>query len=265
MIPGRGATLGEFAKAIMIETMIQLRVGMPCEVLEWRPAIPGVKPAVVDVQPGFWFSRSIDNVDELEPGYVLYENAGSYFMKRPLPRINDVPVVYGGPPGAMFRGPIKVGTEGWLSFSDRSLDAWISEGGPVDPAIDQFHDLSDPVFFPGLRSGKLAQITPEDRVTLGPEDDAAGLDFYENNNIELRTTGANLTIEAATEIDLGEAATRGVARLDDETSADVSMAAWIASAQIILTAAANLLALSPPIAPTDFGKITTASTKVKSE
>jgi len=63
----------------------------------------------------------------------------------------------------------------------------------------------------------------------------------------------------------GAAATLGVARLNDLVAADTAMALWITQAQVVLAGAAALLAVPVPTPPTDFGKISDASTKVVSE
>jgi hypothetical protein len=69
---------------------------------------------------------------------------------KPLPVIQDVPVVH--PRGADYwvKLPIAVGDTGLAVFSERSLDTWAQTGGMVDPADPRRHDLSDAVFIPGL-------------------------------------------------------------------------------------------------------------------
>lgn len=46
--------------------------------------------------------------------------------------------------------PITVGDTGLAFFCDRSLDNWSVQGGIVDPQDNRNHDISDPVFVPGL-------------------------------------------------------------------------------------------------------------------
>lgn len=52
---------------------------------------------------------------------------------------------------------------------------------------------------------------------------------------------------------------KAAARVDDLVVANTSMQAWIAAAQVVLTAAATLTMTPAPTAPTDFGKISTGS------
>lgn len=214
-IPGRGQTIGNFARSIIQETLIRLRVGMPATVVAWYPPVPGKTPALVDVQPGFIFSIALNTLEELPPGYTPLETGGALYAQKPLPLIMGCPIVYPSGGGAMLRGPLQVGSEGLIHIVDRSLDAWISEGGPVDPVLVQYHDLSDAVFEPGLRSAKTAQDVPTDRTTLGPEDDTAGLDFaLADKSITLRTEGPQLTLEAAMQIKVGEGATSNVVKAE---------------------------------------------------
>lgn len=46
--------------------------------------------------------------------------------------------------------PVAVGDTGVGLFCERSLDVWGVAGGLVDPLDGRIHDLSDPVFLPGL-------------------------------------------------------------------------------------------------------------------
>lgn len=53
--------------------------------------------------------------------------------------------------GWSIKYPLAVGCRGMAIFCDRSLDNWSnSDGGFVDPVDTRAHDLSDPVFVPGL-------------------------------------------------------------------------------------------------------------------
>lgn len=47
--------------------------------------------------------------------------------------------------------PVAVGDTGIGLFCERSLDNWaVSDGGIIDPQDSRHHDLSDPIFIPGL-------------------------------------------------------------------------------------------------------------------
>jgi hypothetical protein len=68
-----------------------------------------------------------------------------------LPVIQNVPVQMLVGQNYSIKVPIAVGDTGSLLFCDRSLDVWLSGGGGlIDPQDSRAHDLSDPVFIPGL-------------------------------------------------------------------------------------------------------------------
>ncbi|CPR20604.1 Phage-related protein [Brenneria goodwinii] len=48
------------------------------------------------------------------------------------------------------------GTEGYIHFSQRSVDAWLDMGGPAPPMGPEMFSASDAFFSPGYRSLKTA-------------------------------------------------------------------------------------------------------------
>lgn len=69
-----------------------------------------------------------------------------------LPLVSSVPVCFPSSKDAYFRLPIAVGDEGELIFQMRSIDAWLENGGEVNPDDPRKFHLSDATFWPGLRS-----------------------------------------------------------------------------------------------------------------
>ena len=280
VIPGIGITYAEYAKIIELNTNINLRVGMPAHVLRWRGPIAAgnkSKPAMVDVQPHFIATIAINSPDELTEeeiaaGWVLLEEESGYAKQRALPAISNVTVHYSGSAGMLNRGKLRVGEVGWLKFADRSIDKWAQVGGPIDPGYQQFHDLSDAIFEPGLRFGKVAMSVDDTKNVIGPEDGSAGfeIDDVEAPNlpgIAMRTTGDTATVESAVSVLLGAAATLGVARLTDDVAASGSMTTFMNAVVAALNtiAAAVPVVIFPPVPPTTIGQISEASTKVKAE
>lgn len=87
-----------------------------------------------------------------------------------VPVIADVPIVWPGAGGYRLTFPVVAGDTVLLVFSDRSLDAWLTRGGEVDPGDDRRHALSDAVAIPGLRSFKTPWAgAAADGVTLGKD------------------------------------------------------------------------------------------------
>lgn len=168
--------------------------------------------------------------------------------------LDGVPVSWPRSGGGYLTFPIVPGDTGELVIQDRSLQQWLLLGAMTDPVQAATHALQDAVFHPGLHPDT-DPITPATDIT-----------------------SAVLHHDAF--IKLGRAAALGVARLTDQTSAAASMATWIT----MVTAAVTTMAapfnvappgtpvvslgpgsVVPPIAPTDFGVISSASTKTSSE
>lgn len=81
-----------------------------------------------------------------------------------LPVIPHVPVGFlgGGDYGITFE--LAAGVTGMLVFSEASMDKWLNEGSstPTDPLDDRRNNLTDAVFYPGMRS--FADPVPADGV-----------------------------------------------------------------------------------------------------
>lgn len=123
-----------------------------------------------------------------------------------FPVVPGVPVLFAGAGGQRITFPISDGaggksaTTGILIFAGRSIDKWLSgSGSEVDPELDHEHALGDAAFLPGLMTfGAPWQSIPTDQMTVG--DDADG-----NGRIHFKSG----------EVDLGDGASKGVARKDD--------------------------------------------------
>jgi hypothetical protein len=118
--------LDEIIRQAVAAAIMQMRVHLPGKIV----AIRGNQK--VDVQP------------LLQTRYINGDVVN-------LPVIQNVMVQM--PVGANYsiKLPIAVGDTGSLLFCDRSLDVWASgKGGIVDPQDARTHDISDPVFTPGL-------------------------------------------------------------------------------------------------------------------
>jgi hypothetical protein len=95
--------------------------------------------------------------------------------------------------------------------------------------------------------------TPAGHILLF--DDTDGSEF-----VSLSCKDGNVLILDSAGIRLGEAATKGIARLDDLVVAGTSMSTWITAVGTALNALGQ-----PVTPPSDFGQISTASSKMKAE
>ncbi|ABS48144.1 MULTISPECIES: Gp138 family membrane-puncturing spike protein [Yersinia pseudotuberculosis complex] len=69
-----------------------------------------------------------------------------------LPLIEHVPVHFSGSAEWTVFHELPTGTEGYIHFSQRSIDNWLSQGGPVAPLDARMFNPSDAFFAPGYRS-----------------------------------------------------------------------------------------------------------------
>lgn len=91
-----------------------------------------------------------DATDQRAQVQVLLKSksaAGQLFEPKPIP---NVPVLFQRSGGVAHTDPVSVGDTGMLIFFDRSIDAWLEQGGMVDPKSRRHHDLNDCAFLPGL-------------------------------------------------------------------------------------------------------------------
>jgi hypothetical protein len=71
-----------------------------------------------------------------------------------------VPVHFPSGGGFTFTHPIKKGDEGIVVFSSRCIDGWWQQGG-IQPQLEQrYHNLSDAMYIPGIRSTPRALNPP---------------------------------------------------------------------------------------------------------
>lgn len=91
-----------------------------------------------------------------------------------LPVITNVPVVFPGAGGFRLTFPVTVGDTVLLVFADRSIDAWLANGGETSPTDERHHHLSDAIAIPGLHPNNAPWSGAEAGVvTLGSDGGAA--------------------------------------------------------------------------------------------
>lgn len=73
---------------------------------------------------------------------------------RTIPIISNVRVQFTGDGEWYFWHQIKPGTEGLIHFSQRAIDTWNDQGGPVAPHELRIFSVEDAFFVPGIRSSR---------------------------------------------------------------------------------------------------------------
>ncbi len=131
--------------------MMDLRVAMPCRVEKYNK-----DRQEVDVQP------LIKKQYRADTGIV------------DLPVIPSIPVHFQSSDSgnAYITLPIKFGDLGFVVVCDRSIDAWLSGvGQEVLPNDVRIHDMTDAIFFPGLRpfQNALADVDADNLVIQNDE------------------------------------------------------------------------------------------------
>lgn len=126
-------SLAEAFRNAFDESMLEVRVALPCKVLEYDATTRTVRVTPLVGR----YVRDMEGKEKAEE----------------LPVINAVPVIFPGGGGAEATFPIQPGDTGELSFHDSSLDEWkAADNQPVIARDIRSHALTDATFRPGLRS-----------------------------------------------------------------------------------------------------------------
>ena len=81
---------------------------------------------------------------------LLMKKVAGEAAPREMGIISGVPVLQPRAGSAFVRLPVAAGSLCLLVFSERSLDAWLSRGGVVDPELNAKFHLNDAIAIPGL-------------------------------------------------------------------------------------------------------------------
>jgi hypothetical protein len=174
---------------------------------------------------------------------VVADNSKAPSPSNPNPTFTQPPVILADIPVAWPRTssgyltfPLNEGDKGELHVQDRSIDAWLELGDAVDPIMAWTHSLADAVFHPHV-------FNSSDPISPATDQDAAVIE--------------------ADQIKIGRGASDAAARVGDTTDGATAMNVWITA---ITSAVNNLTGAMPPIPePTDFGVISSGSSKVEIE
>lgn len=122
------ATLTEAFKRAKLEAMKDIATSIPGHVIAFDPATQHA---------------------QIQIGVVRVDINGKEFNPPPL---IEVPVAFIGGGEYFQEYEINPNDEGQILFSQRCIDGWKTTGGIAQNPILRFHDYSDAVFIPGLRS-----------------------------------------------------------------------------------------------------------------
>lgn len=145
--------LPELIKRTMIQTMRQLRVSMPCEVVSYNS-----KRQMVDVRI-------------VQPEIDLSGN------NIPMPVITNIPVSFVRCGNSHITHPINKGDTGFIVFADRDISSWVETNNTSVVDSARTHSMQDSYFVPGIVGG-------------GTNANANDVEIkYNNTTIHLRKNG----------------------------------------------------------------------------
>jgi len=121
--------LSELIKRTMIQTMRQLRVSMPCEVVRYNS-----KRQMVDVRI-------------VQPEIDLAGN------NIPMPVITNIPVSFVRCGNSHITHPINKGDTGFIVFADRDISSWVETNNRSVVDSARTHSMQDSYFVPGIVGG----------------------------------------------------------------------------------------------------------------
>ena len=121
--------LSELIKRTIIQTMRQLRVSMPCEVVRYNS-----KRQMVDVRI-------------VQPEIDLAGN------NIPMPVITNIPVSFVRCGNSHITHPINKGDTGFIIFADRDISSWVETNNRSVVDSARTHSMQDSYFVPGIVGG----------------------------------------------------------------------------------------------------------------
>ena len=165
--------LSELIKRTIIQTMRQLRVSMPCEVVRYNA------------------KRQMVDVIIVQPEIDLAGN------NIPMPVITNIPVSFVRCGNSHITHPINKGDTGFIVFADRDISSWVETNNRSVVDSARTHSMQDSYFVPGIVGG-------------GTNANANDVEIkYNNSTIHLRkngdidiTTPTKVNINASSEVNV---------------------------------------------------------------
>lgn len=168
------ATLTELFKRTFTEMMKDVATSIPGHVVAFNP----------DTQ-----------LAQIQIGIKRIDVQGKKFDPPPL---IEVPVYFAGGSKYGVEHQLDPNDEGIILFSQRCIDGWFNTGGIAENPILRFHDYSDAMFLPGLRSQpNVLESFANDGVRLRNADASHYVWLKKDGTIELKNDNATMLITAA--------------------------------------------------------------------
>lgn len=167
------ANLTELVKRSFVEMMKDVGTTIPGHVVAFDP----------DTQ-----------LAQVQIGIVRTDVKGISFDPPPL---IEVPVYFAGG-SFVLEHQIDPNDEGIIVFSQRCIDGWVNTGGIAENPIMRFHDFSDAMFLPGLRSqpNKIESFA-NNGVRLRNEDGSHYVWLKNDGTIESTNGSGTITIASS--------------------------------------------------------------------
>lgn len=133
-----------------------------------------------------------------------------------IPVIENVPVCFPGDGEFYFWHQITPGeTEGVVQFSQRAMDTWLDQGGPVAPHERRMLSESDAIFVPGVRSkpGAIPNFN-NDGAGFGNYAGDTFVHLKSSGDIEIGSSGnADVTVGGNVDVEAGGSVTATAAAI----------------------------------------------------
>lgn len=204
------ATQTELSKRAFRELMKTVCTSIPGHILAFDPATQSA---------------------QIQIGIVRIEVGG--VERTPSPLIT-VPVYFCGGSDFALEYEINPGDEGVIMFSQRCIDGWKTTGGVAQNPIMRFHDMSDAVFLPGIRSQpKVLPSFQNNGIRLRNADASHYVWLKNDGTIETSNGNGNITMAPDGTVNINGA----IITPDGAISSPVSVTAPIVSGTTSLLAA----------------------------
>lgn len=134
---------------------------------------------------------SFDSAKQLAQIQIAIQGVAADGSALEQPPIIAVPVYFAGNSDFSIQHEVKAGDEGIAVFSQRCIDGFVTQGANQPNPVLRFHDFTDAMFLPGLRSSpnKISDFNA-DGIGIYKNDGSQKISIKSDGTIEITTTGA---------------------------------------------------------------------------